>query len=132
MTHSSTSAGKLAMSVLAGLVFSLLVACHTASSAGIDYRSRMQSHNVSAAFDATSEPNISLRPTGQEWLTHIQQDLLPYWTTPVALGNPIGNSPTFRANEGSATDPKNPPRALRNLDEGAIGARQPQNGCRRI
>jgi hypothetical protein len=74
MTHSSTSPGKLAMSLLAGLVVSLLVACDTAAPAGIDYRSRMQSHNVSAAFDATSEPEFA-SPDGQEWLTHIQQDL---------------------------------------------------------
>jgi hypothetical protein len=105
------------MSLLAGLVVSLLVACHTAVPTGIDYRSRMQSHNVSAAFDATSGPDISLLQTGQEWLTHVQQDLLPYWTTPVALGNPIGNFPTFRADDGSVIDPENPPPELSDVDK---------------
>src|SRR4029077_600508 len=54
-------------------------------------------------------------PTGQERGTHIETDLLPYWTTPVALGNPIGNFPTFRANDGSVVDSKNPSPEIRDI-----------------
>jgi hypothetical protein len=67
-------------------------------------------------FDATGRPDVSLLPAGQEWVTHISQDLLPYWTTPVALGNPIGNFPTFRANDGSVIDPGNPPQEVKDID----------------
>jgi hypothetical protein len=77
---------------------------------GDDYRSRMHSVNASARlFEASGKPDISPLPTGREWLTHIRQDLPPYWTAPAALGNPVGNFPTFRANDGSVIDPKNLP-----------------------
>lgn len=29
------------------------------------------------------------------WLRHLQEDILPYWTTSAALGNPQGNFPTY-------------------------------------
>jgi hypothetical protein len=93
-----------------------LAAAQTAQTAG-DYRSRMHGVNVSAAFEA-AKPDISLLPTGKEWVTHIQRDLLPYWTTPVALGNPVDNFPTFLANDGSLIDPKNLPKEVRDIDSG--------------
>jgi mannose/cellobiose epimerase-like protein (N-acyl-D-glucosamine 2-epimerase family) len=80
----------------------------TTARASVDYRSRMRTLDAAAAFE-TANPDPSLLPTGREWVTHIQKDLLPYWTTPAALGNPVGNFPTFRANDGSVIDPKNPP-----------------------
>ena len=80
----------------------------TAISTG-DYRSRMRSVDVAAAFEAAGKPDVSLLPTGAEWVAHVQQDLLQFWTTPPALGSPIGNFPTFRANDGSLIDPKHPP-----------------------
>jgi hypothetical protein len=91
-----------------------LAAAQTAQTAG-DYRSRMHAVNISEAFEA-AKPDISLLPTGKEWVTHIQRDLLPYWTTPVALGNPVGNFPTFLANDGSLIDPKNLPKEVRDID----------------
>jgi hypothetical protein len=86
-----------------GLVCSLVLWCATATAVS-DYRSRMQSVDVSTAFEAAGRPDVSLLPTGQEWITHIQADLLPYWTPPVALGSPIGNFPTFRADNGAVVD----------------------------
>jgi mannose/cellobiose epimerase-like protein (N-acyl-D-glucosamine 2-epimerase family) len=77
------------------------------SPAPADYRSRMRDVRVAAAFEAAT-PDPSLLPTAREWVTHIEEDLLPYWTTPVALGSPVGNFPTFRANDGSVIDPKSP------------------------
>jgi mannose/cellobiose epimerase-like protein (N-acyl-D-glucosamine 2-epimerase family) len=104
---------------VAGLVLSAVVlAGCTVGPAGSDYRSRMQSVNAAAAFDVPGKPDVSLLPTGQEWLTHIRQDLLPYWTTPVALGNPVGNFPTFRANDGSVIDPQILPQEVRDIDKG--------------
>jgi mannose/cellobiose epimerase-like protein (N-acyl-D-glucosamine 2-epimerase family) len=98
----------------------------------------MQSVNTAANFDAAGRPDISLLPTGQEWVTHISQDLLPYWTTPVALGNPIGNFPTFRANDGSVIDPGNPPQEVKDIDRSEtwllnrIGRQYTRNVSRQI
>ena len=83
----------------ARLVFSIVLASCATAPLSNDYRSRMQSITASTVFDAPVQPDLALLPTGREWVTHIRQDLLPYWTTPVALGNPIGNFPTFRAND---------------------------------
>jgi hypothetical protein len=47
-------------------------------------------------------------PNGDRWLRHLHEDLLPFWTTEIALGTPIGNFPTCRHNDGSAVDPRNP------------------------
>lgn len=35
----------------------------------------------------------------QRWKDHLVNDLLPYWNMPSALGNPIGNFPTYRCND---------------------------------
>lgn len=48
------------------------------------------------------------RPTGETWLRHVRQDLLPFWSTPEALGTPPGNFPTFRCNDGRLPDPAAP------------------------
>jgi hypothetical protein len=48
-----------------------------AAPAPVDYRSRMRDVSVAAAFEATN-PDPSLLPTGREWVTHIEEDLLPY------------------------------------------------------
>jgi mannose/cellobiose epimerase-like protein (N-acyl-D-glucosamine 2-epimerase family) len=90
---------------LAAAVAIAVAACQLAPPrASVDYRSRMRDVNAAAAFDAAT-PDRSLLPTGREWVTHIEEDLLPFWTTPVALGNPVGNFPTFRANDGSVLTP---------------------------
>jgi hypothetical protein len=38
---------------------------------------------------------------GQTWKDHLINDLLPYWNMPSALGEPVGNFPTYRCNDGS-------------------------------
>ncbi|HEX5087286.1 MAG TPA: AGE family epimerase/isomerase [Nocardioides sp.] len=37
---------------------------------------------------------------GDTWLRHHREDLLPYWDRPEALGEPIGNFPSFRGRDG--------------------------------
>jgi hypothetical protein len=32
----------------------------------------------------------------QRWKDHFVNDLLPYWSMPTALGEPVGNFPTYR------------------------------------
>lgn len=39
---------------------------------------------------------------GATWLAHLEDDLLPYWTHPDALGEPEGNFPTQRYMDGTS------------------------------
>lgn len=41
-------------------------------------------------------------PDLDRWRRHLTEELMPYWTTPDALGTPVGNFPTFRCPDGSA------------------------------
>ena len=43
-------------------------------------------------------------PTGERWLKHFREDLLPFWNVPDAWGTPRGDFPTFRGNDGRAVD----------------------------
>jgi mannose/cellobiose epimerase-like protein (N-acyl-D-glucosamine 2-epimerase family) len=45
--------------------------------------------------------SIDALPTPEQWLTHVQADLMPFWTQPSALGQPVGNFPSVRCNDGS-------------------------------
>lgn len=44
-------------------------------------------------------------PTGERWVTHLRDDLLRFWDMETATGDPIGNFPTYRCNDGSLPDP---------------------------
>jgi N-acylglucosamine 2-epimerase (GlcNAc 2-epimerase) len=49
-------------------------------------------------------PPAGLPPAGLDsasWLTHLDQDLLPFWRMDAAKGVPLGNFPTFRGMDGS-------------------------------
>lgn len=35
------------------------------------------------------------------WLRHLREDILPYWLHPTALGEPVGNFPTERMQDGT-------------------------------
>jgi len=47
-------------------------------------------------------------PTGDRWIQHLTNDLLPFWTVPAALGNPPGSFPSTRCDDGSVLDFKKP------------------------
>ena len=47
-------------------------------------------------------------PEAADWRRHFERDILPFWTTPSALGNPVGNFPTFRCNNGFEFSPRFP------------------------
>jgi len=51
---------------------------------------------------------IDSLPSGYRWLQHLNQELMPFWNMKPALGNPIGNFPSFRCNNGSLWNPNNP------------------------
>ena len=42
------------------------------------------------------------------WLKHLKEDLIPFWTTDVALGDPVGMFPSMRCNDGGAFDAEAP------------------------
>src|SRR3954468_20825648 len=64
-----------------------------------------------AAQAMPAEPRVDVTellkalPGGGRWMIHLNRDLLPFWTMPEALGNPVGNFPTYRCNDGSLFDP---------------------------
>ena len=47
-------------------------------------------------------------PLAADWVQQLRRDILPFWETPVALGDPVGNFPSFRCNDGSLTNPQTP------------------------
>ncbi len=47
-------------------------------------------------------------PDGRRWLRHLTDELLPFWTSEAALGDPIGNFPSTRCDDGSRVDRANP------------------------
>lgn len=42
---------------------------------------------------------------GATWRTHFEEDILPYWTMPDAVGTPEGNFPTYRGMDGTVQSP---------------------------
>ncbi len=43
-------------------------------------------------------------PDGSRWMTHLKEELLPFWDRPEALGDPVGNFPSKRCDDGTAYD----------------------------
>lgn len=43
-------------------------------------------------------------PSGERFLTHVKQELMPFWMNPAAFGTPAGAFPTTRCNDGSAVN----------------------------
>ena len=58
---------------------------------------------------------------GNTWLRHLRQDLLPYWELPVALGEPLGNFPTWRDAQGNLDPARGTFRGLSTLARGVYG-----------
>ena len=51
---------------------------------------------------------IASLPVAADWVQELRRDILPFWETPAALGDPVGNFPTFRCNDGLPTNPQAP------------------------
>ncbi|MBW3596015.1 MAG: hypothetical protein KY475_01930 [Planctomycetes bacterium] len=58
----------------------------------------------------TAEPDRSIEalPSGKRWTVHVYRDLLPFWTSAAAVGEPEGAFPTFRYDDGAVVDPTRP------------------------
>ena len=50
-------------------------------------------------IEAVGDPGVL---GGDSWLRHHREDLMPYWDMPEALGEPVGNFPSFRGRNGEA------------------------------
>ena len=50
-----------------------------------------------AILEAVDDPGVL---SGDGWLRHHREDLMPYWDMPEALGEPVGNFPSFRGRNG--------------------------------
>jgi len=74
-----------------------------------EYDSRLAAIAINSAVTKKTPNPITLLPTGKEWISHIENDLMPFWTSKTAIGTPPGNFPTYRANDGSMIDTSNPP-----------------------
>lgn len=91
----------------------LLLAGVLGSAFGCASRGPLPSASEPAArVDASPAPQPSER-----WLAHVENELLPFWSTPAALGDPLGDYPTFRCNDGSAYDAEAPCPEMTNLPD---------------
>jgi mannose/cellobiose epimerase-like protein (N-acyl-D-glucosamine 2-epimerase family) len=52
-------------------------------------------------------------PSGTRWLDHLTNELLPFWTTDAAFGNPVGAFPSTRCDNGTLYNEKDPCPELR-------------------
>ena len=57
---------------------------------------------------AADDSYLTSLPTGDRWLAHLNDDLLPFWTMPSALGAPLGAFPSTRCDDGSLVNFNNP------------------------
>lgn len=58
-----------------------------------------------SASAAAEKGKVSDLPDSQQWLNHLNRDLLSFWANPEGLGDPIGNFNTFRYDDGSPVNP---------------------------
>ena len=57
---------------------------------------------------ALAQDPIAALPPASRWMDHLQNELLPFWDQPAALGSPLGNFPSTRCNDGSLVNRANP------------------------
>ena len=51
------------------------------------------------------EISLAELPTGEQWIKHLEDDLMPFWTIESALGGTdMGNFPSYRDNQGNLID----------------------------
>jgi mannose/cellobiose epimerase-like protein (N-acyl-D-glucosamine 2-epimerase family) len=62
-----------------------------------------------SSFAETANPVLpSGFPSSSDWRNHLTRELMPFWTHPAALGDPLGNFPSVRCNDRSRIDYANP------------------------
>ena len=63
---------------------------------------------------------VKALPPGKRWIRHMNEDLLKFWDMKTALGQPLGDFPTYRCNDGSLYDAAAPCPELKNADPGIV------------
>lgn len=73
-------------------------------------KSRILAAALVAAALLVAQPSTdgTRGPLPEEWVAHLQNDLLPFYSVPAALGDPIGEFPSTRCDDGSLLDFKKP------------------------
>lgn len=76
--------------------------------------------NPGATAGTSLNPNIDeiieQIPQGDRWIQHLNDDLLPFWAQDSAYGEPQGNYPTYRCNDGTVVNWADPCDELKNAD----------------
>ncbi len=72
----------------------------------VAYPSQVLADKKVKAIDV--EQLLKLLPNGDRWKEHLADELLPFWEMDIALGEPVGNFPTYRCNDGSLYNPSSP------------------------
>jgi hypothetical protein len=75
---------------------------------------------AAAARPSADPPAVPSVLAGETWLAHHRDDLMPYWDMPEALGEPLGNFPTFRGRAGELL-PDTTSRGTSTLGRGVYG-----------
>ncbi len=90
-----------------GCAWFAMVACAsvTALVAAPQQVSAVSGDVPAAAVVLLDEPEVPEVLTGDRWLRHQREDLMPYWEMRPALGTPVGNFPAFRGLDGEYPAP---------------------------
>lgn len=57
-----------------------------------------------AEHSSSQHSPLPAMPNSEQWLTHVRQDIAPFYLQAAALGEQEGNFPTFRCNNGDLPD----------------------------
>lgn len=77
--------------------------------------------NPDNTFEIVDVPSIvKALPPGDRWIRHVKEDLLKFWDMPTALGQPLGNFPTYRCNDGALFNAAQPCPELAKADPGIV------------
>ncbi|MBU0680723.1 MAG: hypothetical protein KKD73_04805 [Proteobacteria bacterium] len=100
------------VSLLSGPIFMCGCAKNKVASPFVDNTHTIQVVDVRSIIEAL--------PTGDRWLRHLNDDLLKFWDMKTATGEPLGNFPTYRCNDGTLYDGNNRCPELEHADPGIV------------
>ena len=69
---------------------------------------------------AEADPDVPPVLSGDTWLAHHRDELMPYWLVPEAFGDPVGNFPSYRGTDGELLS-ELPNRGASTLGRGVYG-----------
>ena len=105
----------------AGLLVTGAVALSPVDAAAVSPPDRAASVRAGWSVSAPDRAEVPEVLQGDTWLRHHREDLMPYWDMPEALGDPVGNFPSFRGRAGELLPEVNTNRGLSTLARGVYG-----------